>query len=345
LKEDKKVLLKKLRKEWDSMKNDGFQLDQWSSGSGRKFWWKCNKGHQWEAQIRSRYLGTDCPMCKGRLPSPGNNLSFIHPNLAKEWHPKKNLKLTPNQVMPGSKTKVWWQCKKDHIWNSTIASRVRGSGCPVCAGRKVRTDNNLSITFPQVAKEWHKKKNGDKRPTDFSYASNFTVWWQCKNAHEWNARIASRTSNKTGCPECYGRKVGKINDLSSNYPKLVKQWHPTKNGNLKPKDVAAGSTKKVWWQCAKGHEWLSVIRFRTSRATGCPVCTGHKAGKDNNLSVQFPKIAKEWHPTKNEPLTPKDVTYGSGKKVWWKCSKGHTWETPIVSRSKGNICPICRRQK
>ena len=32
----------------------------------------------------------------------------------------------------------------------------------------------------------------------------------------------------------------------------------------------------------------------------------------------YPHLVKEWHPTKNGDLTPKDVTYGSNKKVWWR---------------------------
>ena len=48
-----------------------------------------------------------------------------------------------------------------------------------------------------------------------------------------------------------------------------------------------------------------------------------------NLKKINPKLAKEWHPTKNGNLTPKDVTPSSGQKVWWICDnrghKGHWW--------------------
>ena len=43
------------------------------------------------------------------------------------------------------------------------------------------------------------------------------------------------------------------NDLATLHPALAKEWHPTKNGNLKPGDVSPGSSKKVWWLCSKGH--------------------------------------------------------------------------------------------
>ncbi|OLN24302.1 zinc-ribbon domain-containing protein [Desulfosporosinus metallidurans] len=42
------------------------------------------------------------------------------------------------------------------------------------------------------------------------------------------------------------------NDLATTKPEIVQEWHPTKNGNLKPSDVVAGSERKVWWKCKKG---------------------------------------------------------------------------------------------
>ena len=112
----------------------------------------------------------------------------------------------------------------------------------------------------------------------------------------------------------------------SSYPELVKEWHPTKNGDLTPKDVTHGSSKKIWWLCSKGHSHHSTVSNRTSKnATGCPECSGNKVGKDNNLQALFPKIAKEWHPTKNGNLTPKDLTHGTSKKVWCLFIKKETY--------------------
>lgn len=54
-----------------------------------------------------------------------------------------------------------------------------------------------------------------------------------------------------------------------------------------------------------------------------------------------PELAKEWHPTKNGDLTPYDVTYGSLKKVWWQCEKGHEWKARIGKRNLGDGCFRC----
>ncbi len=66
-----------------------------------------------------------------------------------------------------------------------------------------------------------------------------------------------------------------------------------------------------------------------------------------SLAETHPEIAKQWHPTKNGDLMPSNVSFGSRKKVWWKCDKGddHEWETLVSSRSSGKNCPICSNQK
>ncbi|MFX0051409.1 MAG: zinc-ribbon domain-containing protein [Candidatus Hermodarchaeota archaeon] len=75
--------------------------------------------------------------------------------------------------------------------------------------------------------------------------------------------------------------------------------------------------KKVWWKCPKdpNHEWRTSITGRTGYGTGCPYCAGRKVSSSNSLSYKFPEIAKEWHPTKNDELTPANIVAGSRMKV------------------------------
>jgi hypothetical protein len=135
-------------------------------------------------------------------------------------------------------------------------------------------------------------------------------------------------------------------NLSKLYPELAQQWHATKNKELTPLDVTPGSGLKVWWRCDQGqdHEWKTRIADR-SKGTSCPFCSGKKVGKDNNLGVLFPELAKQWHPTKNGNLTPFDVTPSSNRKVWWTCECGHEWKTTVAHRKEGTNCPECYRRK
>ena len=68
-------------------------------------------------------------------------------------------------------------------------------------------------------------------------------------------------------------RLPKDNNLLVLNPDLAAQWHPIKNGALKPGAVTVSSGKKVWWQCPKidDHEWDARIAKRTA-GTGCPYC-------------------------------------------------------------------------
>ena len=58
-----------------------------------------------------------------------------------------------------------------------------------------------------------------------------------------------------------------------------------------------------------------------------------------------PQLAKEWNYEKNGKLQPDMVTANSHKKVWWKCEKGHEWQSVIAYRNRGYRCPICAKEK
>jgi hypothetical protein len=140
-------------------------------------------------------------------------------------------------------------------------------------------------------------------------------------------------------------KVTAEYNLAKLYPDLAKEWHPTKNGDLKPTGVAPKSSEKVWWKCEKEHEWPATVSNR-SNGRGCPYCAGQKVCEDNNLEFLYPNLAKEWHPTKNGDLNPSDVTPGSHQKVWWKCLKKpkHEWPATVNNRARGSGCPYCAGQ-
>ena len=142
--------------EWDEEAN-GPLTEKVSYGSKRKYWWRCEKGHRWEAAVMSRTgERTGCPYCAGRLPIPGeNDLATLYPELAAEWDGERNAPLAPGELLPGSHRHVWWRCKKGHSWRASVKSRVAGTGCPVCANRALAPgENDLATANPALAAEW-----------------------------------------------------------------------------------------------------------------------------------------------------------------------------------------------
>jgi len=275
-------------------------------------------------------------------------ISKTHKKLIEtEWNYEKNnkIELYPTKLTYGSAKKAWWTCNKKHEWKDTIWHRcAEGRGCPYCAGYKICKDNCLLTTNPELIKEWDYEKNNklELDPTKLTYGSNKKAWWKCNNGHEWKAFIPHRTIRNQNCPYCCGQKACKDNCLSTTNLELIKEWNYKKNNKLGlfPTKLTHGSRKKIWWRCKNGHEWKASCYSRIT-GSGCPYCCGQKVCKDNCLSTTNPKLAKEWHPTKNGKLTPQNATPGSDKKVWWTCKNGHEWKAVIGSRSRGAGCPKC----
>ncbi|TCI45965.1 MULTISPECIES: zinc-ribbon domain-containing protein [unclassified Exiguobacterium] len=494
-----------IAKEWNYEKNVLLLPHEISRWSIRKVWWICEQGHEWQANINNRTKRNDgCPYCSGRYPTKENCLLTINPELASEWHPTKNGKLSPELITSKSPKKVWWQCSKDdsHVWEAQVGSRARSEsrskGCPFCAGKKVSLVKNLAIENPNLALEWHPTKNESLLPQDVLPQSNKKVWWKCATCdHEWRATINNRNRVTDGrkCPKCMSgfqtsfpeqaihfyltpvftdivnayilpftkrrmtvdifilslqlaieydgeyahkdkmerdsrksflllennmkllrirepklpqfieegveiihrfdsysylsleeviRKIAQYllenfvlneqqiqklymlqsikieddslmiqeklklkraeNSLEKTHPFIAEQWHPFKNGEMKPFNFTKNSSKKVWWKCKKGHEYRSKI---TDKQENCLVCINKIVDVSNCLATTDPNLAKEWHPTKNNQLTANDVVAGSAKLIWWKCSKcAYAWRTTVAKRKgsknfKRTGCPAC----
>jgi len=337
-----------LLRSWHPTRNAPLTAEGVSYGSKKKVWWRCDKGHEWQAAVYARTsAGAGCPYCAGKRVAVGeNDLLTRAPELARQWHPTKNAPLTPEMVTPGSSRRVWWRCDRGHQWQAAVKTRADGCGCPVCANRTlISQENDLAATDPELARQWHPTKNGALRPRDVVAGSRKKVWWQCGKGHEWQAVIMSRAKDGAGCPVCAGRQVlpGE-NDLATAYPHIAAQWHPDQNGTLTPDRVSPFSNRRVWWRCGLGHAWRTSVAQRTAGCSECPYCTGRAVlAGFNDLATVEPQVAAQWHPELNGALTPAMVTRGSNKKVWWRCAAGHVWKAVIYSRTgtRPSGCPVC----
>lgn len=277
-----------------------------------------------------------------------HSLEHDYPEISKEWHPTKNGNLKPNMFASKSSQKAWWKCASGHEWYASIAQRTfLNRSCPYCSNQKVlKGYNDFETLCPEIAKQWHPTNNHILSPSDVTIGSGKIVWWICPEGHEWKASVKSRVKG-SGCPVCAGKIpiVGKT-DLETVFPNIAKEWNYKLNGDLTPKDIPPHSGKKYWWICENNHSWLASVDNRV-KGRGCPYCSNKAVLKGyNDLQTRFPEIAEEWHPTKNDDLTPDNFVFGSAKKAWWKCKKcGHEWQASICTRTKGHGCPACARSK
>jgi len=395
-----------LAKEWNYEKNNGLAPTDVMPNSDKKVWWKCAKGHEWQAIIGNRNKGRGCPYCSGQIVIKGkNDLQTVNPILSQEWNYDKNNGLTPMDVMPNSDKKVWWKCEKGHEWQASIGHRNNGRGCPIC-------DSQQHTSFPEYVLVYYLRKYGIEVKHSYKEKGfELDIYIPSKKSaieydgYFWHRNKLNQDLEKNLKCVLNGIKLYRIreelpplNDSSIDYivqknqtdlskvveqvlfeiignaidvnikrdyidienlrvhtekenslwrtnSQIAKEWNYEKNGGLKPIDFTSNSGKKVWWKCNNGHEWQATIANR-SKGTDCPYCSGKKVLLGyNDLCTLNPSLAKEWNYEKNGNLKPTDFTSNSGKKVWWRCNKGHEWQANIYSRNKGSGCPFCSGQK
>ncbi len=274
-----------------------------------------------------------------RPPLLERSLAVVAPVVAAQLHPTRNGAVDSRGVSAGFRIRLWWQCPSGHEWQAPVTSRIRGTGCPACAGRVPTPDTCLAARNPALAAQWHPTRNGTLTPADVLPATNRRVWWQCPAGHEWSARVSTRSTG-TSCPHC--PRLPTATTLLAGYPELSKEWDTTANGALTDA-VTSGSDRRVGWRCEHGRWWATRICSRT-RGTGCPYCAGRLATAETSLAALRPDLVVEWSADLNGDLDPATVLPRSSRRVWWRCATdpAHVWQATVDSRSSQVTgCPVC----
>ena len=325
-----------IAKQWNTGKNADLSPNQVTDRSGKKVWWICENGHEWQATIASRCSNNlGCPEC-----SKGLRTSF------------------PEQA-------IYYYIKKyfpDAIW-SYRGEELQGGECDIFIP-------TLKTGVEYDGSHWHKNTARDKEkdrlckqcgislirirePRCPEYETDALIYTLRDLSHNsLESTLFSILEHlNIDCPEiCLADDFAKIqellihttlvNSLAQKSPSLSVEWNYEKNGTLLPEHVGAFSNKSVWWRCSKGHEWQASISNRI-QGRGCPVCSGKAVLVGfNDLASHYPELTAEWNCEKNSIL-PTEITFGSAKKIWWKCKAGHEWQATVATRVRGHRCPYC----
>lgn len=190
-----------LVKEWHPTLNTNITPNQITSGSGKRVFWQCKKNnkHIYEAPVKKRVAGRNCPYCAGKRVLPEESFAAKRPDLMKQWHPKNSI--IPEEVSVNSNKRVWWRCTDDpnHVWLTSISSRKKAT-CPECQNKKVTPKNCLATTHPHLAIFWHKDKNSFSSH-DVVAGSGKKAWFICKEQHETYEMIRQFVL-RNGCRIC-----------------------------------------------------------------------------------------------------------------------------------------------
>ncbi len=315
------------------------------AGSQDKYLWTCSVcEHKWKATGNSRLHGSaGCPGCAHQVPTQRNNLAVTHPDLAREYSTRNEFPAT--EIIAGTNRRLWWKCLVcSYEWQQRGNARIRGVGCPLCAGKVVTPERNLVTLFPDVAKEYSSKNPISVDQVPIGHGK--VVIWDCSVCnHEWKSRLLNRTHGYSGgylskCPYCTGRVISEVSNLTITNPELIEEYSP--KNLLPPHQVKATTHKRLWWTCLVcGHEWQAPGRVRAIKGTGCPACVNRAPNESNTIS-SHPVLSAEYSPRN---ILPADqVVVGTSKKYWWCCSEGHEWEASPRVRAKGHGCLKCSRQ-
>jgi hypothetical protein len=200
--------------------------------------------------------------------------------------------------------------------------------------KNIFKNKTLANRHPELVKEWHPTRNGDRTPENVTFGSSYKAWWTQKYkdlrsgnifTFEWQAAVYHRSKGQ-GCPYIAGKKVYPgFNDFATICPELKDQVHPTKNKGKTAIDIIAYSNIKIWWLYPYDDpdtgkhfdfEWKASPAARIN-IKSCPFLSNQRVWSGfNDLKTKFPRIAAEWHYELNEK-NPEDYAPNSKEKVWW----------------------------
>lgn len=327
-------------REWDFEKNSrlGYSPDSFSYGSSKKVWWKCNRGHEWEAVVSSRSRGCGCPYCSNRKVLKGfNDFATTFPDLAQEWHPSKNEGLQPTEFTYGSGKMVWWLCKNGHEYQASIHNRTRGTGCPKCASA-------LKSSFPEQAIFYYVHQafpDAINRYTDiFDNGMELDVFIPSLSVGIEYDGLAYHNE------ESLKKDNAKYNICKKRGISLIRVVETTPSAVFRLQDykleVPNGKRKYL-------NSVISQLCFYLGKPMNIDVdrdrmlISQHLVKRDRSLASEYPEVAAEWDYEFNAPQTPDNFDPYSNEKTGWICKTcGYKWVTGIVSRTyDGTNCPKC----
>ncbi len=258
-------------------------------------------------------------------------------------------------MTPGSGLKVMWSCANcpagcPHIWKANVYSRTRGTRCPYCAGKKVCKHSSLATKAPSQLRYWNHDKNA-KTPEQTLAGTHLRAEWKCPIcSHEWQAPVARRVQNDSGCGHCNDKagKRTKQPTFGEAQHQLLLEWDYERNAadGIHPHNTTLGSQKKVHWvchNCPKGklHLYQMTPNDRTNRKrAGCPYSASKQVCKCNSLQTHFPMVSAEWDFARND-LTPAQVTSRSHRVAWWVNSVRGSWVQTVRGRTNSQWNPKC----
>lgn len=347
---DLETLFPKIAKRWHPTKNKKKPYE-FTAFSNQIAWWICDKDnrHIFDARINHITKGEIiCPICVNQRIIDGiNDFQTTNLDLMAEWNWEKNDKLNiyPTRISRGYNKKVWWKCANGHEWMATVASRTgeQKCGCPICK-------KEYFTSFPEKAiayylsdiynVEENKKFNWLGNAEIDIYIDELKLGIEFDGA-KWHQDYM-RDYKKDIL--CYNNDINLIRVREIGCPNYQSSTYKITTRTKKVSDLKNAILEIIKF-IELNYEIKNAVDIDVLRDYSkilAKITSGIK-----QKSVSSSKLIKEWNYDKNGDLSPKMISLGSDKKVWWKCSRGHEWQAAVSSRTGKQKCgcPYCTGQK
>lgn len=147
-------------KEWHPTKNGETTPHDVTQGSGKKVWWQCDNGHEWEATVNNRAKGSECPYCSNKKVLKGfNDIATTHPHLVKHF---ANVEDTHTHTYSSGK-RVELKCPGCSHTKTMQVSKLTGRGfsCDLCSDGVSYPEKLMSVVLSKLGIEFSKQLSFD----------------------------------------------------------------------------------------------------------------------------------------------------------------------------------------
>lgn len=361
----------KRAKYWNLTKNENISPRKLTLNAKTNYWFECDDcGHDFRIALYRVKQGRYCSYCRNfkRCDRPSCKFCFDHSfashEKAKYWHLTKNGNVKPRDVPPSANKKYWFHCEDcGHDFHVFLNHIQRGVWCGYCSNQ-MRCDEpsckpcfERSFDSVEKSRHWHPTKNGNIRPRNVAKSSGTEYWFHCEDCGHDFCNTPVRITRGIWCEYCAHLK--RCNQPSCKFcfdnsfagSKKSKCWHPTKNGNVKPRDVALNTSKNYWFICEYCKHDIYVGVSHIQLRDQCKYCINLQ--RCDELSCKFcfehsfasHEKSESWHPTKNGNVKPRDVAARSNNKYWFVCKIcQHDINITLSDVQVGKWCK-CRKHK
>ncbi len=352
-----------IAKQWHPTKNGKLTPNDVSQSQALKIWWICNCGNVWQASLNERQLRskkrarTHCKKCgykrlskniKKRALERSGTFKNKFPDLFKELHPTKNKNINFDEITPHSHIRVWWKCKKNHVWSSRLNNRTSlFRGCPDCKKNTSKIELRLYCELKKIFNEtlWQHKLH--KKEIDI-FIPSIKLCIEI-DGYPWHENKFNLDQKKNKHIEKYGYNFLRIrekrlpkhfgkNEIIDYFENSLNIYIAILNYILVGIDIKKSKKQKI-------SKFINQNKFQATKEYKLLLSKLPGPIKDEDrFDLNFPDLLKEWNYAKNNPLMPDLFFRYSHDKVWWICKKKHVWQATIALRTQGRNCPKCAIQ-